>query len=57
MAFSGVVAVEEAAMMSDVQIEALCAGMSLGSSSRLKLAVKSLREKDQPAASPEPGSE
>ena len=56
MAFKGVVAVEEAALMSDVQIEALCAGMSLGSCVRLKLAVKRLREKDQPAASSEPGS-
>ena len=56
MAFSGVEAVEEAALMSDVQIEALCAGMSLGSCVRMKLAVKRLREKDQPAASPEPGS-
>ena len=56
MAFSGVEAVEEAALMSDVQIEALCAGMSLGSGLRLKLAVKRLREKDQPAASSVPGS-
>ena len=46
MAFNGVVAVEEAALMSDVQIEALCAGMSLGSCVRLKLAVERLREKD-----------
>ena len=56
MAFSGVEAVEEAALMSDVQIEALCAGMSLGSGLRLKLAVRRLREKYPPAASPEPGS-
>ena len=46
MAFNGVGAVEEAALMSDVQIEALCAGMSLGSCVRLKLAVERLREKD-----------
>ena len=56
MAFNGVVAVEEAAMISGVQIEALCARMSLGSGLHLKLVAKRLREKDQPAASPEPGS-
>ena len=56
MAFNGVVALEEAALLSDGQIDALCAGMSMGSGLRMKLAVKRLREKDQPAASPEPGS-
>ena len=43
-------------MLSDGQIEALCAGMSFGSCARLKIAARSLREKEQPAASPEPGS-
>ena len=56
IAFNGVLALGEAALLSDVQIEALCAGMSIGSGLRLKLAVKRLREKDQPAASSEPAS-
>ena len=53
LAFHGVRAVGEIATMTDAQIETLCAPLDLGPLLRMKLAVKMLREKGQPAASPE----
>ena len=56
LAFNGVRAVDEVALMTDAQIEMLCKPLNLGSELRMKKAVTKLREKDQPATSPEPGS-
>ena len=56
LAFNGVRAVDEVALMTDAQIETLCKPLSLGSELRMKKAVTKLREKDQPATSSEPGS-
>ena len=45
-------------MMSDVQVDTLCAGLSLGTQLRIKMAVKQLRETNNAAAASvaEPGS-
>ena len=56
LAFNGVRAVEEVALISDDQIKTLCAGMLMGTELRVKMAVKTLREKDAPAPAHEPGS-
>ena len=58
LAFNGVRAVGEVELMSDAQIETLCAGMGMDTQLRLKLAVEKLREQSAPPAQPvqEPGS-
>ena len=56
LAFNGVRAVDEVALMTDAQIETLCKPLNLGSELRMKKAVKKLREKDAPPAQPVPES-
>ena len=44
LAFNGVRAVAEVELMSDVQVDTLCAGLSMGTQLRMKMAVEQLRE-------------
>ena len=58
LAFNGVRAVAEVELMSDAQVDAICAGLSMGTLLRMRVAVKQLREANNTAAASvaEPGS-
>ena len=58
LAFNGVRAVAEVELMSDAQVDAICAGLSMGTLLRMRGAVKQLREANNTAAASvaEPGS-
>ena len=55
---NGLRAIAEVAVLSDAQLESICAGMSVGTCARLKIAVKSLRQSNPGISSPcaDPGS-
>ena len=55
---NGLRAIAEVAVLSDAQLESICAGMSVGTCARLKIAVKSLRRSNPGISSPcaDPGS-
>ena len=59
LTYNGLRAIAEVAVLSDAQVDAICAGLSYGSCSRLKLAVQALRQtisNNQAPGGEEPGS-